>query len=83
MKSDPGVPINCPLCGASLVYIETEGRTHYYRCPQHGLLMLLPDGRFLKVRRDCHQQAGGAVGREATSSQMVARRTRVASSVIT
>jgi hypothetical protein len=49
MKKDPGVPINCPLCGVSLDYIETEGRTHYYWCPQHGLLMLLPDGRFLKV----------------------------------
>jgi tRNA(Ile2) C34 agmatinyltransferase TiaS len=49
MKADPAVPMNCPICGTSMLYVETEGQKHYYRCPRHGLLMLPPDGRFQKV----------------------------------
>lgn len=43
--SDPDLPINCPTCGAALVYVRTEGETHLYRCPRHGSLILPPDGR--------------------------------------
>jgi hypothetical protein len=43
--ADPGFPINCPACGAPLVYIRTEGDRHFYRCHRHGVLVLPPDGR--------------------------------------
>jgi hypothetical protein len=33
VMADPGIPINCPTCGAPLVYVRTEGETHVYRCP--------------------------------------------------
>lgn len=45
MASDAGIAINCPYCGAALVYLRTEGETHYYRCSRHGVLILPPDGR--------------------------------------
>jgi hypothetical protein len=25
--ADPGIPINCPTCGAPLVYVRTEAET--------------------------------------------------------
>ncbi len=40
---DPGFPLNCPKCGTRLVYIRTDGDTHFYRCPRHGSLILPPD----------------------------------------
>jgi hypothetical protein len=46
---DPGFSMNCPLCGARLVYLRTEGETHFYRCDRHGMLMLPPDGRVRQV----------------------------------
>ena len=49
VKADPEIPINCPYCGAALIYVRTEGGTHYYRCDRHGMLMLPPDGRVRQV----------------------------------
>jgi len=43
--ADPGVQLNCPLCGARLVYLRTEGETHIYHCLRHGVMLLPPDGR--------------------------------------
>jgi hypothetical protein len=42
---DPGVTMNCPLCGVRLTYLRTEEDTHIYHCLRHGALMLSPDGR--------------------------------------
>jgi hypothetical protein len=44
-QADPDVPLHCPTCGEPLVFIRTDGKTHIYRCPHHGLLILPPDGR--------------------------------------
>ena len=43
--TDQGVPINCPICGALLVYVRAEADTCVYQCPRHGVLVLPPDGR--------------------------------------
>ena len=43
--ADPGVKMNCPLCGARLAYLRTDGDTHVYHCLRHGALILPPDGR--------------------------------------
>jgi hypothetical protein len=43
---DLGVQLNCPLCGAPMSYIESDGATHIYRCLRHSLLILGPDGIF-------------------------------------
>jgi len=45
LMPDPQVPLNCPLCGVPLVYLRSEGETHFYRCPHHGSVILPPDGR--------------------------------------
>ena len=45
MMADPGVPLNCPLCGARLAYMRTEGETHVYHCLRDGEVILPPDGR--------------------------------------
>jgi hypothetical protein len=37
--------MNCPLCGAPIVCVRSQGDTHYYRCDRHGVLVLPPDGR--------------------------------------
>jgi hypothetical protein len=29
---NPGFPLNCPKCGKPLVYVRTDGDTHFYRC---------------------------------------------------
>jgi hypothetical protein len=43
--ADPGFPINCPTCGAALVYLRSDdGPTRLYRCARHGILLLPPDG---------------------------------------
>ena len=31
---NPGIQINCPMCGALTAYIRSEGDTHVYRCPR-------------------------------------------------
>jgi hypothetical protein len=47
---DPGFPVNCPKCGAALVYVRSEGptdiyaATHFYRCWRHGVVVLPPNG---------------------------------------
>jgi hypothetical protein len=41
--------MNCPLCGAPLVYLRSHGDTHFYRCPRNGVLILPPDGRVRQV----------------------------------
>ena len=41
---DAGFSMNCPLCGARLTYVRTEGGTNVYRCDRHGELMLPPGG---------------------------------------
>jgi hypothetical protein len=43
--ADPGVPMNCPLCGARLTYLRTDGETYVYHYLRHGVLILPPDGR--------------------------------------
>jgi hypothetical protein len=42
--ADPGVKLNCPLCGAALTYVQTEGETHVYHCLRHGPIILRSDG---------------------------------------
>ena len=42
---DLQVPLNCPVCGTALVYVQSDGDTHFYRCPHHGSIILPPDGR--------------------------------------
>ena len=46
---DPQVPIDCPVCGAPLIYLSTyqrtDGETHFYRCPRHGVFLVPPNGR--------------------------------------
>jgi uncharacterized C2H2 Zn-finger protein len=41
LMADPGILMNCPTCGAPLVYVRTDDRTHVYRCPRHGAILLL------------------------------------------
>jgi len=43
--ADPGILMNCPLCGVPLVYVRTDTDSHVYRSPRHGAIMLPPDGR--------------------------------------
>jgi hypothetical protein len=45
VSANPDIEVNCPYCGARLVYLRTEGETHYYRCARHGVLIVSPDGR--------------------------------------
>ena len=40
----PGLPLNCPMCGARLSYLLTIASTHVYQCAQDGLLELPPGG---------------------------------------
>lgn len=42
---NPGIRVNCPLCGLALVYVRTDDDTHIFRCATHGALILPPDGR--------------------------------------
>lgn len=39
------VRINCPICGAPLAYVRSEGDVAYYRCPKDGLMVMPPNGR--------------------------------------
>jgi hypothetical protein len=42
---DPfGITLNCPKCGAKLTYSHSNGDTHLYRCPKHGVVVLPPRG---------------------------------------
>jgi hypothetical protein len=43
--ADPGFAVNCPMCGAPLVYVRIDADAHLYRCPRHGAIMLPPDGK--------------------------------------
>lgn len=47
--ADPGVPMNCPLCGKPITYVRTDGDTHLYHCLRDGLLVLSPDGRMRQL----------------------------------
>jgi predicted RNA-binding Zn-ribbon protein involved in translation (DUF1610 family) len=46
--ADPAVPVTCPTCGEQLIFIRTDRKTHIYRCPNHRLVMLPPEGRLLR-----------------------------------
>jgi hypothetical protein len=43
--ADPGFSMNCPSCGAPLVYVRTDADAHISRCPRHGAILPPPDGR--------------------------------------
>ena len=52
-KPDFVLPLNCPKCARELIYVAStvslpEGQpdTHFYRCPEHGGWIFLPNGRF-------------------------------------
>ena len=45
VMTNPGITVNCPYCGAALMYLHTVSKTHFYRCPRHRVLILPPDGR--------------------------------------
>ena len=49
--NDPQLPVNCPYCGARLVYVRTQEGKHLYECLQHGRLILLLDGRLRPALR--------------------------------
>lgn len=34
--------LNCPQCRRRLVYVPLDGLTLYYRCEEHGALILRP-----------------------------------------
>ena len=57
---DPGFPVHCPHCGETLVYDHSEGDTHFYRCPHHEVLVLLPDGRIRMLITDDEDRDKGA-----------------------
>ena len=40
----PVLPLNCLKCGTRLVYRHSQGDTHFYRCPKHGVVVLPPSG---------------------------------------
>jgi transposase-like protein len=42
---DPGLSLNCPKCGATLVFLPTKPDLGVclYACQQHGLFMVTPD----------------------------------------
>ena len=42
--ANPGIVVNCRICGAPLVYVRTDGETHVYACLRHGAMILPPDG---------------------------------------
>ena len=52
-QMNPELRVNCPYCGAAMVYVRTDVlvyerrdvETHIYRCARHGSLILPPDGR--------------------------------------
>jgi hypothetical protein len=48
----PGLPLNCPLCGARLSYLLTLAGTLVYQCGQDGLLELPPAGIIRPAARE-------------------------------
>jgi len=53
LKPESILPLNCPKCSRELTYVastssvpEGELDTHFYHCPEHGGVILLPNGRF-------------------------------------
>ena len=42
---DPQFPLHCPKCGKPVVYVRTEGDTHFYRCERDGSVVFPPHGR--------------------------------------
>ena len=42
---DPQFPLHCPKCGKPVVYVRTEGDTHFYRCDRDGSVVFPPHGR--------------------------------------
>jgi hypothetical protein len=49
---DPGVPLNCPMCGARLSYLLTIAATLVYQCARDGLLELPRDGIIRPAARE-------------------------------
>ena len=52
-KAEPVLPLNCPNCLRELAYVvstsslpDGEPDTHFYNCPEHGGVILLPKRRF-------------------------------------
>ena len=44
------LPLKCPICDLRLDYVRWASGTHFYRCPRHGAVLLLPDGSVLPGR---------------------------------
>jgi hypothetical protein len=41
----PRLVLNCPECGESMIYVRSDGDTHFYRCVNHPVVVFPPDGR--------------------------------------
>jgi hypothetical protein len=48
----PGLPLNCPLCGARLSYLLTLADTLVYQCARDGLLERPPAGIIRRAARE-------------------------------
>jgi hypothetical protein len=63
------VPLNCPKCGARLVFVRTDGDTNFYDCFKDGVVILPPHGRLLvrSTRRTGGESDGPTLKRARTS----------------
>ena len=48
----PGLPMNCPTCGARVSYLLTIAGTLVYQCARDGLLELPPAGIIRPAARE-------------------------------
>jgi hypothetical protein len=43
------IPLNCPKCGAKLVFIRADEDVSVYQCANDGMVLLPPNGRLRVV----------------------------------